>query len=244
MKIERTFCTLLIILTIVSILLAGCTSKSSEPAPPNLPTTAHEARTPVPAATSVPVAEKTTEPMTTPTEEATALSASSAPAAPADMSLYEEGGFSISYPDRFSPISNSSLDKMRTVAQGQGIDILTILTANDSKDSIQVTKQVADSSIEGIYNEKMAISNEVTLNGSVDVKSMRFVKYDVEKQTLADGTGAVKVTAENSDNGTAVTYLLYSAGTIYNINFIYENPERAGTQESVRDAVLRTIHLA
>ena len=244
MKIERTFCVLLFILTIVSIMFAGCTSKSPEPAPANLPTTAHEARTPVPVETSLPATEKTTVPEITPTEEFTALTAASVPDAPADMSLYEEGGFSISYPDRFSPISDSSLEKMRTVAQPQGIDILTILTANDSKDSIQVTKQVAESSIEGIYNEKMAISNEVTLNGSVDVKSMRFVKYDVEKQMLADGTGVVKVTAENSDNGTAVTCLLYNAGTTYNINFIYENPERAGTQESVRDAVMRTIHLA
>lgn len=237
MKNQGTLCLFLIILTTISVLIAGCTSNTPEPAPANLPTSAHAIKTPFPTSTTLPEAEETYSPEITQDEEVTALSV------PANMVLFEDSVVSIHYPDRFSPISDSSLERMRSVAQQQGIEILTILTTGDSKDSIQITRQAADASIEGIFNEKRAIANEVALNGSANVIAMTFVKYDVEKQTLADGTGVVKVTAKNLDNGTAVTYLLCTPGMIYNINFIYDSPERAEDQATVRDAVIQTLQV-
>lgn len=240
MNQERTLFILLILVASLAVLFAGCTSQTQEKPAPNLPTTAHAERTLIPTVTTSPAPEETAIPVSTasvPVE----TPANSAPAS-GEVS-FANGGISLSYPDRFNQISSSSLEKMRTVAEQGGINILTILTATDSKDSIQVTRQDADATIEGMFNEKMAISREVAVNGSANVVAMTFIKYDVVKLALADGTGVVKVTAENSDKGTAVTYLLCKPGVVYNVNFIYDSPERAESQASVRDTVMQSVHL-
>lgn len=238
----RSLCPILAVLVVISVMIAGCTSPSSDPAPSRLPVTAHAEKT------TVPVPEETPEPVIpaagqTPEEEPEEVTVLSLPDASPGMIPFGTGDISLSYPDRFAPLGNTSLEKMREVARPQGIEILTILTAGDSKDSIQVTRQTAESSIEGIFNEKMAIANEVAVNGSANVISMTFTRYEVEKLTLPDGTGAVKVSAENSEKGTAVTYLLSEPGAIYNINFIYDSPERAESQNQTREALIGTLRL-
>ena len=230
---------MIILLTLFVVLMAGCTSKAPEQAPPDLPTTAHAVTTlsPTPLETLSSKVPETVSPASKDIETVSALSS------PSIQTTLSEGGISLTYPDRFRLISNSSLEKMRAVAEPQGISIISILSATDSKDSIQVTRQDADTTIEGMYADKMAISQEITANGSATVMAMTFVKYEVEKQSLADGTGVVKVLAENSEDGTAVTYLLCKPGSLYNINFIYESLQRAESQASARDAIIQTAHL-
>ncbi|MDD1728456.1 MAG: hypothetical protein LUQ50_05235 [Methanospirillum sp.] len=235
---KRIFTISLIVLVLVSVIFAGCTSQSQEKATLATQETAHPERTMVPVET-----------ISSPGPTSIPESAGSAVAqilntTPKVHELMVAGdGISLSYPDRFKPISNTSLEKMRIIAEQGGIHILTILTATDSKDSVQVTRQDANATTEEMYAEKMAISREVALNGSVNVISMTFVRYVVEKLTLPDGTGVVKITAENTDKGTAVTYLFCKPGMVYNVNFVYDSPERAESQSSVRDAILPTIHL-
>lgn len=242
MKQEQKFLILFVLLVSIAVLLAGCTSQSQEKpvAAPNLPTTAHAEHTTVPVSTAVPTHEETVKPASTtmePVKQPATLSPGS------ETKVFDEGGISLSYPERFKSIANTSLEKMQAVSKQGGITILNIMTAPDSKDSIQVTRQDANATIEGLYREKMSISDEVAINGSVNVVSMTFVKYDVEKISLPDGTGVVKITAENSEQGTAVTYLFCKPGQVYNINFIYDSPERAESEASVRDRVLTSVHL-
>ncbi len=237
MYLERIFTISLIVLVLVSVLFAGCTSHIQEKTTPVTQETAHPERTMV-----------AVETISSPGPTSIPASAGSAVAqilntTPRLSEQVSEEGISLSYPDRFKPISNTSLEKMRIIAEQGGIHILTILTATDSKDSVQVTRQDANATTEEMYAEKMAISREVALNGSVNVISMTFVRYVVEKLTLPDGTGVVKITAENADKGTAVTYLFCKPGMVYNVNFVYDSPERAESQSSVRDAILPTIHL-
>jgi hypothetical protein len=97
--------------------------------------------------------------------------------------------------------------------------------------------------VEGLFNEKLAIANEVAINGSATVVAMTFIQYHVEMANLTDGTKMVRVSAENSDHGAAVTYLLCSKGYVYNINFIYESADRANSQKPYRDALLKTVRL-
>jgi hypothetical protein len=228
-------------LAIFAVLISGCTEKPPEVSTKHLPTTAHAMETPAPVETlqEEEVKEEEEESFFIPPEDDAVTMLSVTPGS----ILFSEGGISLKYPDRFKPINEDSLNKMRTVAGQSGIDILTILIAADSKDSIQVTKQNADATIEGMYNEKMAISREVDINGSATVMAMNFVKYAAQKETLADGTGVVKVSAQNSDGGTAVTYLICMPGTVYNLNFIYDSPERAESQADARDPVVQSIHL-
>ncbi|HWQ64874.1 MAG TPA: hypothetical protein VN429_10695 [Methanospirillum sp.] len=238
MKQERIFGILLILLAF-GVILAGCTSHSQEKQ-----ASAHAAiqtgQTAVPEVTISHPSENTTN-------NGSILPLQSGLAGDlthvAGNITYNEGGVIFSYPDRFKQISNSSLEKMRTVAGQGGINILTILTATDSKDSIQVTWQNTDATLDGLYNEKMTLSHEVAINGSVNVSAMTFVRFDVEGAKFADGTGVIKVTAVNSENGAAVTYLFCRPGLVYNINFVYANYERAENEALVRDGILSTLSL-
>lgn len=239
MTYNRAYLPILILLALCMVFMAGCTSKAPEPAPSSLPTTAHAVKTAYPTVT---------EPATETVEQVTAAPALMETASdlskPIIMTRFSEDGVAMSYPDRFRLISDSSLEKMRSIAEPQGINIITILTATDSKDSIQVTRQDANSSIESMYTDKQAISDEITANGSATVMGMTFVKYMVEKQSLPDGTEVVRILAENTEKGTAATYLLCKSGAVYNVNFIYESPQRAESQAAVRDEVMQTVQLA
>ncbi len=240
MKQERIFGILLILLVFGATLLAGCTSQEQSKSVSTPPTTIQAEKTVVPEITSSLHSENTSN---TVGNLSGSLELEGEPTPSAGNITYNEGGVIFSYPDRFKQISNSSLEKMRVVAGQGGINLLTILTAADSKDSIQVTWQNTDGTIEGLYDEKMAISHEVAVNGSVTVKAMTFVRFDVEGVKFEDGTGVVKVTAENSDKGTAVTYLFCRPGMVYNINFVYDTYERAEEQGPVRDAILSTVRV-
>jgi hypothetical protein len=239
MKKEQSYILLLILFTFIAAFMAGCTSQTPEAAPPDLPKTAHAIKTPAPTSTDTipPTVSTTGIPVSTEKEPVSVLSSSP------EMSDFAEKGIALQYPDRFRMIDATPLEKMRSVAEPQGIDIITIFTATDSKDSIQITRQNVDTTIEDMYADKMAISQEIDVNGSATVMGMTFVKYEVEKQSLSDGTGIVKILAKNSENGTAVTYLLCKPGSIYNINFIYESLQRAENQASDRDAIMQNVHL-
>jgi hypothetical protein len=92
-----------------------------------------------------------------------------------------------------------------------------------------------------MYNEKLAIAREVLVNGSATLLGMTFVKYHVEKVNLSDGSGVIKVSAENSEGGNAVTYLICRPGTVYNVNFIYDSSDRAASQDEVRTPLIASI---
>lgn len=224
MKRDRICYVLIILTALFAVLIAGCLTSTPE-----------KSSTPLPTATP----QYTPAPLETPPEnDSTTIT----PGSFVNVS-FESGGISIQYPNRFREISNTSLGKMRAIADPTGINILTILTANDSKDSIQVTRQTAEATIEGLYNEKEVIANEVAVNGTATVVAMTFVKYVVKKTKLPNGTDMIKVIAEDSKNGTAVTYLLCKNGYVYNINFVYDNMERAESQASARDSIIQTVHL-
>lgn len=228
MNRQGSICICIIALTILSVIPVECESPPPDPAGTQI-VSSH----PAPSQS-----ENGSRPVPAPWEGViTALSA------PAGTKLFESGGLSIRYPDRFSPISTASLEKIREVAKPEGIDILTILMTGDSHDSIQITRQPSSTSLDGIFEEKEAISQEVARRGSATVRAMTFVTYEVAKEPLADGTGVVKVTAVNTEKETAVTYLLPAPGQMYNFNFIYETMKRAEEQAPVRDAMLRTLVL-
>jgi hypothetical protein len=244
MKRESIRYLILVILVIFAVLFAGCTQAPKQEqvsTPKNLPTTAHAERTPVAVETDIVQGTETPEPVPTgeATEQATVRSLTEPGFIP-----FSGNGISLKYPDRFTQINDKSLEQMRTAAQQSGIDVITILTATDSKDSVQVTKQNANATIEGMYNEKMAIAREVAVNGSATVKGMTFVKYGAEKENLPDGTSVVKVSAENSEKGTAVTYLICVPDAVYNLNFIYDSPERADSQAETRDQIVQTLQVS
>lgn len=243
MRRDQILYLLIIVLLIFAVLITGCT-QAPAPAQPtrNLPTTAHAEKTPAPVVTTEMV-EETPVPVSTVTELPEVQVTETSPVQPG-LIPFSGDGISLKYPERFKPISEQSLEQMRTVAKKSGIDILTILAASDSKDSVQVTKQSADATIEGMYNEKMVIAREIAVNGSATIMGMTFVQYAAEKEKLSDGTGVVKVYAENSDKGTAVTYLICRPGTVYNVNFIYDSPERADEQADARTPVLQSIQLS
>ncbi len=240
MKQERIFGILLILLVTGAAMFAGCTSQGHEKSVSAPPATIQAEKTVVPELTPSLHSENISN---TVGNLSGSLGIEGEPTPTAGNITYNEGGVIFSYPDRFRQISNSSLEKMRAVAGQGGINLLTILTAADSKDSIQVTWQNTDATIEGLYNEKMAISHEIAVNGSANIKTMTFVRFDVEGVKFEDGTGVVKVTAENSDKGTSVTYLFCRPGMVYNINFVYDRYERAEEQTSVRDAILSTVRV-
>jgi hypothetical protein len=233
---ERNFGILLILL-VFGVVLAGCTSNSQEKQAP-APGAIQTGQTAVPEVNiSHPFENTTNNGSILPLQSGLGGDQTHV----AGNITYNEGGVIFSYPERFKQISNSSLEKMRTVAGLGGINLLTILTATDSKDSIQATWQNTDATLDGLYNEKMTISHEVAVNGSVNVSAMTFVRFDVEGAKFEDGTGVIKVTAVNSESGAAVTYLFCRPGLVYNINFVYANYERAETEAPVRDAILSTL---
>lgn len=229
MNCQGSICVCIIALTILSAIPVECDSPPPDPAGKEI----------VPSQQGSSQSESGSGPVQAPWEGViTALSQ------PPGTKLFETGGLSIRYPDRFSPISTASLEKIREVAKPEGIDILTILMTGDSHDSIQITRQPSTTSLDGIFEEKETISREVDRRGSATVRAMTFVTYEVEKEALASGTGLVKVTAVNTERETAVTYLLPAPGQMYNFNFIYENVQRAEEQAPVRDAMLQTLALS
>jgi hypothetical protein len=237
---ERIFGILLIALVSGAVMLAGCTSQSQEKASQTPTATVLAERTAVPVSTTSPPYEHVQD---TTGNFSSQYESACGPGPAAGNCSFAVDGISFSYPDRFKQINNSSLEKMRAIAELGGINILTILTASDSKDSIQVTRQNADATIEGLYNEKMSISREVAVNGSANVLAMTFVMFNVERSNLPDGTNAVKVTAKNSEGGAAVTYLFCRPGVVYNINFVYDGSERAEKEVLVRDTIFSTLRL-
>lgn len=247
MKRESIRYLLLISMVIFAVMITGCTqtNQTVKPveteAPKNLPTSAHAETTPVAISTETP--EETQVPEVSSTEQPK-MQEITKPLEQAGLISFSGDGISLKYPDRFAPINADSLEQMKTAAQQSGIDVITILTATDSKDSIQVTKQNAEATIEGMYNEKMAVAREIAINGTATVMGMKFIKYGAEKETLADGSAAVKVSAENVDKGSAVTYLICKPGVVYNINFVYDSPDRAESQSDARAAFMQTVQVS
>lgn len=221
----RIVALLIFIATCITVMIAGCMTPAGETSLSKLPAPVPEQQIPAPSVKPV-------------TEKVMMQQNSS----PANMT-FASCGISLTYPGRFREVSNESLGKLRAISAPTGIDILTILTATDSKDSIQVTRQYANFTIEEMYQEKMGIANEVAINGSATVVAMTFVQYQVDLITLADGTSVVRVIAQNSENAAAVTYLLCIPEYVYNINFVYESPDRAGTQSEARDMIMESVHL-
>lgn len=209
----------------MTVMIAGCMTPAGEISSSKIPAPVPEQQTTV--SSVLPVTTKVTiQPNSSPVNM-----------------TFESCGISLTYPGRFREVSTESLGKLRAISDPTGIDILTILTATDSKDSIQVTRQNANFTIEEMYQEKMGISNEVAINGSATVVAMTFVQYQVDLITLADGTPAVRVIAQNSEDSAAVTYLLCIPGYVYNINFVYESSDRAGAQSQARDMIMESVRL-
>ncbi|HWQ65651.1 MAG TPA: hypothetical protein VN372_02155 [Methanospirillum sp.] len=221
-------------LILITVLIAGCTSPSQDQAP---------ARTTPP--TSLPTSHatviQTIEPEGTSSVESSMPETFKTPA-PGLLSFTSER-ISLEYPDQFHQISEESLGKVQAVAKSQGLDILMIFNAADSKDAIQIVQLINEASVDKIYADKAGIADEVLKNGTFSLNGMTFVSYDVQKTALTDGTQAVKVTAENSAGGAAVSYLITSAGYEYDVNFIYESLKRAEEQSEVRDGVIRSVTL-